>query len=453
MGILHIAMPQQSAYKTRYKYISSGNWVDNTTKINNAANYTTRDAAIDFTSSTWKPWAPSRTNCYLIGKPSDNTLPIAANRTGSEDYESYYTWSVSDQKTTTGGTYTYKQLSIANNVYLKEAWEFGYEGAGRSFAIPATGTYRFECWGAQGGDITPKDPERIYANGGKGGYSAGTYTFSATPTIYVYVGQDGYITGEVTPPTTFGGGGAGRMDDNIAASRGGGATDIRLAVATDADGWSGDNSLKTRLVIAGGGGGACDWCQTQVCGGNGNGGGGGGLNGCNGNYTYGTSTFNSSLVAAKGSASKGATQTAGGTKAVWNGTEASITTPESDEGSYGFGGGGSTHYHCGGGGGHYGGASGAAGSSIVSSAGGGSGFVSGASGCVAISGYWDSSDHSQVRYNSVSYKFTNASLINGETSLPKSSGLYKDTYESSDKETCHSGHGFARIIRFQILNY
>ena len=449
MGMVEVNMPSQSVYLVKYWQYNTSNseWELNTTKNSNAANSTSAGGATDFTSSTWKPWAKTTSSCYLVGKPDAGTLPMSANRGTSN---SFYSWEVTDIQITSENSFITTTLT-PSDVYLKQAWEFSYEGVGRSFTIPATGTYRFECWGAQGGDITPKYSERIHANGGKGGYSAGTYTFSTTPTIYIYVGQNGYVTGEVTPLPTFGGGGAGRMDNNIAASRGGGATDIRLAVATGADGWSGDNSLKTRLVVAGGGGGACDWCQTMdAIGGNGNGGGGGGLNGCNGNFTYSTSVFTSSLVATKGFASKGATQTAGGTKAVWNGTEATITLPESDEGYYGSGGGGISHYHSGGGGGHYGGASGAAGNSIVSSAGGGSGFVSGASGCVAISGYWDSSDHSQVRFNNVSYKFTNTSLINGETSLPKSSGLYKDTYESSDKETGHSGDGFVRIVQISV---
>lgn len=106
-----------------------------------------------------------------------------------------------------------------------------------------------------------------------------------------------------------------------------------------------------------------------------------------------------------------------------------------------------------GGDGHYGGATGGTISGLVSTGSGGSGFVSGASGCVAISGYRNSSDVTQVQYNSVSYKCTTSSLINGENSLPKSSGLYKASYESSDMETGHTGNGFARITRFQILDY
>ena len=302
--------------------------------------------------------------------------------------------------------------------------------------------------------MTPTYNERIKANGGKGGYSAGTITFSSTPTLYVYVGEEGRKDYDSGSTPSFGGGGPGFIDTSIRASRGGGATDIRLAAATASDGWSGDNSLKTRLVIAGGGGGACDWIQTvntSLNGGNGNGGGGGGLNGCDGNLTFSTYNYTAARVSEVGHASKGATQTGGGTVAVWDGNETTMDKPLSVVGSYGLGGGDhSSHYTCGGGGGHYGGASGAAGNAIVSSASGGSGFVSGATGCVAISEFWDTNDHSQVRYNNVSYKCTSSSLINGETSLPKSSGLYKATYVSSDKETGHSGNGFARITRIGV---
>ena len=455
MGLLHIEMPQQSAYKTKYMQISGSNWVENTTKKTNSGNTTSRDATINFSNSTWKPWAPSHTNCYLIGIPSSNVLPITAKRASTEDYEDYYNWSVTDQKISSTNGYTHYELSITNNVYLKQAWEFNYEGAGRSFAIPATGIYCFECWGAQGGSL-----DRVYdygpdSNGGKGGYSMGIFAFTTTPTIYVYVGQGG-IANSISSTRPFGGGGGGNNCSNLGTkgSQGGGSTDFRFVSATETDGWGGNSSLPTRFVIAGGGGGTSDWftaTNSEDIKGKGLGGAGGGINGGNAKIGYRTSRWNASEVSNNVTSSGGATQTVGGTVATWNGVIFDEHPPVS--GNYGYGA-STTQFHSGaGGGGHYGGATGGTISGLVSTGSGGSGFVSGASGCVAISGYRNSSDVTQVQYNSVSYKCTTSSLINGENSLPKSSGLYKASYESSDMETGHTGNGFARITRFQILDY
>jgi len=445
MGLIQVNMPSQTVYLTRYYQYVNNEWELNNTKNSNVANQTTASGATDFTNSTWKPWAKTTSSCYLIGKPDDGALPISANRGTSN---SYYSWEVTDKEITAANAIVTENLSISST-YLKQAWEFSYTGTGQSFTIPAAGTYCFECWGAQGGDAT-----RIYnygpdTKGGKGGYASGTFIFTVAPTLYVYVGQDGGLD-NTTSTRSFGGGGGGygSVGTSSGGTRGGGATDIRLISATASDGWSGDNSLKTRLIIAGGGGGTSYWfteTNKEDIVGSATGGGGGGLNGCSGKIGYRKSTFSATEVSSKGIPSGGGTQTSGGTQSKWDGSV--MTGTIANAGVYGMGASGTNMYQGSGGGGHYGGATSGCISALVSTGGGGSGFVSGASGCVAISGYRDANDASQVRYNNVSYKCTESSLINGESSLPISTGLFKESYGTSDKETGHSGNGFARITQ------
>ena len=449
--MVEVNMPSQSVYLVKYWQYNTSNseWELNTTKNSNAANSTSAGGATDFTSSTWKPWAKTTSSCYLVGKPDAGTLPMSANRGTSN---SFYSWEVTDIQLTSENSFITTTLT-PSDVYLKQAWEFTYTGSGVPFAIPAAGTYCFECWGAQGGDAT-----RIYnygpnTTGGKGGYTMGTYSLLHDLTVYVYVGQQGGTDITSSTRTFNGGGGAyGTTKTVSGGTRGGGASDIRLMQATSSDGWSTESSLKTRIVIAGGGGGTSWWYtetdQTDISG-NAAGGGGGGLKGCNGHVAYRTVTgthYTASEVASKCTVAGGGTQTTVGTQPKWDGTAMSSTVA----GVYGMGASGVSSYQGAGGGGHYGGAAAGAVSGLVCTGSGGSGFVSGASGCVAISGFRDASDNSQVRYNNISYKCTDSSLIDGESSLPKSSGLYKETYSSTDKETGHSGDGFVRIVQISV---
>jgi hypothetical protein len=91
------------------------------------------------------------------------------------------------------------------------------------------GTYRFEVWGAEGGNGG--------ATGGKGGYASGFATLKTTTKVFVNVGGSG--------TNTVGGCNGGGASVSVTNS-GGGGTDIRLNV----------NSLYSRIIVAGGGGGS-----------------------------------------------------------------------------------------------------------------------------------------------------------------------------------------------------
>ena len=217
-----------------------------------------------------------------------------------------------------------------------------------------------DCWGAEGGYSVE------YTKGGKGGYVAGKITLTSNVIFFIYVGQ----TANHSQAGGWNGGGNG----TAATQRGyggGGSTDIR----TTSGNWNSFNSLKTRILIAAGGAGSGDYDI---------GGDGGGLRGLEGKdkttwYVEAT----------------GGTQTAGGNS---NNTEESIAinnnkviiaTSGVNKGGFGYGGSNLANSQygfqfggAGGGGGYYGGGASTRGHG---GGGGGSSFISGHTGCNAIS--------------------------------------------------------------------
>ena len=82
-------------------------------------------------------------------------------------------------------------------------------------------------------------------------------------TLYVYVGQKpdsreilNTEKGLSNPnPGGWNGGGDAVLWTSQSGTGGGGATDVRLLQSTAEDGWSGFDSLKSRIMVAAGGGG------------------------------------------------------------------------------------------------------------------------------------------------------------------------------------------------------
>ncbi|MEG1705125.1 MAG: glycine rich domain-containing protein [Clostridia bacterium] len=241
--------------------------------------------------------------------------------------------------------------------------DFAYNGSYESVTLPA-GKYIFEVWGAKGGNVN--------TGGGLGSYCRGQLNTAVSRTFYIYVGgSNGYN-----------GGGS----SNLAYSIGGGGTDIRLTPGV----WYDTNSLRSRIIVAGGGGGRGGRNVLADCGGN-----AGVLEGFTGADHY-------------GNPGTGGTQTSGG------------ITPrgyyEATNGSFGMGGSGerASNTSAGaGGGGYYGG--GGASSDLTrfndlddSGGGGGSSFVSGYAGCNAIDVYGVHTNQS-VHFSGLS--FINATII------------------------------------------
>lgn len=213
-------------------------------------------------------------------------------------------------------------------------WYFKEPGAPRTLTL-LPGRYKMECMGSQGGSHSEGGV------GGLGGHVWGYIELTTVQQFHIYVGRTPYS------PTSGGyNGGAGSQEKTL-SSAGGGATDIRLTGGA----WDDLNSLKSRIMVAGGGGSG---------GHSGRGGAGGGLSGGNGSAT-------------SGAGGRGGTQTEAGYSA-----NASLPA--------GLGRGGVGYLHGGGGGGGYygGGGGGTNGSAnrCDHGGGGGSGYISGFPGCI-----------------------------------------------------------------------
>ena len=278
-----------------------------------------------------------------------------------------------------------------SNIKTGDILNFNYTGAVQSITLPK-GTYKLECWGAQGGNRSQDSASATVTGSGLGGYSIGTLTLTQLTTCYIYVGGQGGMsssTGNVKVEGGFNGGGfAYHESTGEPGNGGGGATDVRIA----------QDSLYARVIVAGGGGGSGEDNETG---------------GYGGGETGGAGSGNTSLTQAS--------QTSGGTN------------------SFGFGLGGNTYNGGAGGGGWYGGVSRYSVSSYSTGpdsegGGGGSGYVYTSStaknypsGCLLNSSYY----------------LSNAQTIAGNNSFASPTG---------SSETGHSGNGYCRITVIECKN-
>ena len=127
------------------------------------------------------------------------------------------------------------QITPNCDVYItgitRTLYELGYTGEVDNIILQP-GTYKLECWGAQGGYRSTS-----YINmAGKGAYSVGYITLDDNTPVYAYVGGSGNTGG-----ATGGFNGGGSRATYVG---GGGASDIRI----------GNDSLYARVIVAGGGG-------------------------------------------------------------------------------------------------------------------------------------------------------------------------------------------------------
>lgn len=342
---------------------------------------------------------------------------------------------------------------------------FSYTGTCQAFKLPVKGTMTMQCWGASGGSLSIA--ENNYPTntvGGNGGYTEGIISgINHYTELYVYVGAQGKSMSADCIHQTFNGGGGSRgfdrdnYDDIYAdphtTSQGGGATDIRLLMHTigtwgylnenvsiSEQGFIEDNgltdeSLYTRLIVAGGGGGAnryAYWDSPNMHYGDSEGGAAGGLKG------YGGKTAACSGTRIEPATnSTGGTQTAGGDGWKYNGTYSL-----SNNGQYGYGGIYGTFG--GGGGGYYGGGTGGSNICVVGSGAGGSSYVSGHGGC------------STLTYSGKTYTFTSPEIWDGlgykwNNSAATSTRGFPNT-AGSGTENGHIGNGYAKITLITPVN-
>ncbi len=322
-----------------------------------------------------------------------------------------------------GKTYIYnlsKTIPVAN---------FDYTGDVQSYTVPLAGTYKLEVWGAEGGGAS-------ITLGGKGAYVSGYLKLLKGSILYIYVGEHGDIfdAHDIIKTETFESK-KNKSDDNIFtlgrinhtifnnggesvkirdgwSYGGGGSTDIRLSKGE----WNSFNSLKTRIIVASGGGGACTYFANEE------GGNAGGLTGFSGIENVGDD----------GDDATGGEQSQGGLHGTGD-----HMYPETTRANFGF-----TEYNYvttgGGGNGYYAGGNGNHGNGTVGSGAGGSSFISGYPGCNAISESSTSTNiiHSGSPNHYSGYVFSNMQMIPGNSLMPSPSG---------GTETGHTGNGYARI--------
>lgn len=281
--------------------------------------------------------------------------------------------------------------SIPTKIVTGDILNCPYSGTYKTITLPK-GTYKLECWGAQGGYNTN------IAAGGKGGYSVGTIECLEDCVFYCYSGGKGVAatTNGSTANGGFNGGGACKAS-NWGRASGGGGSDIRIN----------STSLYARIIVAGGGGGSVGLSSNMATEYTTTIGYGGGTSGGDGGAVSGTSQ----------GAGTGGKQTSAGSNSTSSGTG----------GSFGNGGGYGSTNCSGGGGGWYGGAGGSA-------PGGGSGYVYTSS---------TASNYPSGCLLDSSMYLTAAQTKAGNTSFPAT---------TSGNETGHSGNGYVRITVISVAS-
>ena len=335
--------------------------------------------------------------------------------------------------------YIYFDKIVKDYAYTENRLE---TGESYDFVAPATGNYKIELWGASGGTT------ETGAAGGKGAYVSGNLKLEKGLKLYLYIGEGGKTVKKLEPIyaiQTFNGGGSGNQNIYTNISSGGGATDIRL---TNGE-WNLFISLKSRIMIAAGGGGGAYWGNI----GNGAGGYAGGLIGGEGKILF-------TAYPSGGEDNRILDNSTGGTQISGGLTNNKLYTAN---GLFGIGGSsqglnGPT-VGSGGGGGYYGGGAGYDQGWSTSAGAGGSSFISGHDGCLAIdknsleeninlkSGCTEDSKTIECSIHYSNYKFENTEMIDGlgykwtieageQTGMPSPSG---------EIEMGHDGNGYARI--------
>ena len=344
----------------------------------------------------------------------------------SQSIRTYSTENVSDEAVSTyaksgdgSAKITYKGDYVIDSNYstshekscidlIGKVYSYQYTGDAQEFTPECNGTYKVELWGAQGGTYNDT------YHGGKGAYVSGTIDLTTTDNLYVYVGSQ--PANDYRQAGGYNGGGRVAENDDGRGRSGGGATDIRLVSGS----WNDFESLASRIMVAGAGGGAaCEggsWC--------GAGGSGGGLTG---NIP---TSLGSNAIKYYGT---GGTQTAGGTSLDG---EEHYPSGLSNIGGFGYGGDSGSRDDSGSGGsGYYGGG----GSSYASAGGGGSSFISGYAGCDAIdeTSTEDNIIHTGQPNHYSNMVFTDGVMKDGTEEMPD--------YTGYSTITGNTGNGYAKI--------
>ena len=158
------------------------------------------------------------------------------------------TWNVENVETALDDLYDMARNNGGNTSgFVGYAFNYDYTGEYQVFTTPATGEYKIELWGASGKNTG------YTAAPGLGGYTSGVIQLDKGDLLYIYVGEVGNLNSSNYGQLTFNGGG---YSHNYTSNygRGGGATDIRVVPTSAKNVWNEFESLKSRIMVAGGGG-------------------------------------------------------------------------------------------------------------------------------------------------------------------------------------------------------
>ncbi|MDR2841950.1 MAG: InlB B-repeat-containing protein [Spirochaetaceae bacterium] len=192
-------------------------------------------------------------------KGTGQSMPVAIATDGTYSFTGWNT-NAEGTGTTVGNSSKIKESDITLYAQYTErgyaSIVIPYTGRAFKWIAPIDAAYKFALSGGRGGFTT----ENSYAYG-KGGSITATVELEAGTVLYFYIGGAGNAG---TVPNGGGsggwnGGGNGTNDtaDVGIGGGGGGATDIRtIPAANDLTKWNNAASLASRILVAGGGGGA-----------------------------------------------------------------------------------------------------------------------------------------------------------------------------------------------------
>ena len=212
-----------------------------------------------------------------------------------------------------------------------------------------------------------------------------------------------------------GGGTSSSFANKCFPSGGGGATDVRLIKHSGSDGWSGTSSLRSRIMVAAGGGGGLNDNSAIAYGAN-----GGGLKGYVAYNSSNSVSYMESMYDGTGTTQISCGSCSAYDDPNWNYYKYIKDGTITPWGYFGYANQSyvDLYWAGGGGGGWWGGVS-----IFGRGGGGGSSFISGMSGCVAISA--DGVQNASINYmtiNGTTYSFLSPVMKDGASSMPSPSG-------------------------------
>ena len=280
MGLIQINMAKATAPETR---TYTANSVNIAYDSGNVEFYALN--VFDGTNLPYSATCPGTVSYFIVkhsGGSYSFTTPYKALNNGSTT-GAVSQWTMSPVTAPASGKCT--SATTGNPMFKNLGRLYSYTGTSQTYSVLFASDvciYRMECWGAQGGNMIPTSWNGL---GGLGGYVKGeTVKGSASylksdQTLFIYVGGAGRGFNTSNGPWAGGWNGGGTAYGG--ASGGGGASDIRLKVASaNTNVWNGE--LNSRVIVAGGGGGSNDATNGGYGGLTGGTGGGGSANNANG---------------------------------------------------------------------------------------------------------------------------------------------------------------------------